>query len=241
MAVNSHNIPGSFTRELFETSSGTLTLICIGHASLMIEWQGLVIHVDAHSGQADYKSFPVADMIILTHEHHDHLDLIALEQICSPQTDVVCPELVAERIGSSIQQQRMTILHNGQSAVVRGLRIEAVPAYNIEGMRSPGVPFHPPGHGNGYVINFGGLVFYLAGDTEPIPEMHELPEIDIAFLPLKAGVTMTSEMAARAAKIVQPKILYPYHTATTDVSKLVEMLSDETDIEVRVRDMAWMP
>ncbi len=241
MDTNSHNIPDSFSRELFKTSSGTMALVCIGHASLMIEWQGMVIHVDPHSGQADYESFPVADLLLLTHEHHDHLDLVALEQICSSQSDVICPKLVAERIGSSVQQQRMTILHNGQSVVIRGLRIEAVPAYNIEGMRSPGVPFHPPGHGNGYVINFGGLVVYLAGDTEPIPEMHELPKIEIAFLPLKAGVTMTPEMAARAAKIVQPKILYPYHTASTDVSMLVEFLSDEPDIELRVRDMAWIP
>jgi L-ascorbate metabolism protein UlaG (beta-lactamase superfamily) len=120
--------------------------------------------------------------------------------------------------------------------VLNDLKIEAVPAYNIVHMRSEGVPFHPKGVGNGYVIAFGDKRVYVAGDTENIPEMKELKGIDIAFLPMNVPYTMTPEMTADAALSLRPKILYPYHFGDTDTSKIVELLKD-SGIEVRLRRM----
>lgn len=128
-------------------------------------------------------------------------------------------------------------MKNNEVKTVKGLPIEAVPAYNIVHMRSPGNPFHPKGVGNGYVITFNDTKVYVAADTENIPEMKELSGIDVAFLPMNLPYTMTPEMVADAARMFNPKILYPYHFGETDTSKLVDLLKDDKEIEVRIRDM----
>ena len=128
-------------------------------------------------------------------------------------------------------------MNNGDVKTVQGLKIEAVPAYNIVHMRSKETPFHPKGIGNGYVITFGDKRVYVAGDTENVPEMKGLREIDIAFLPMNLPYTMTPEMVADAAKDFKPRILYPYHYGKTDTSKLVDLLKDTGEIEVRIRKM----
>jgi len=128
-------------------------------------------------------------------------------------------------------------MRNGDTKTFAGFTVEAVPAYNIVHIRSPGVPYHPKGEGNGYIINFDSRRVYIAGDTENTPEMKALKNIDAAFLPMNLPYTMTPEMVADAAKIVRPKILYPYHYSDTDVSKLTALLKDEKGIEVRVRKM----
>ena len=128
-------------------------------------------------------------------------------------------------------------MKNGDIEEVEGLKIEAVPAYNIIHERSKGAPFHPKGIGNGYVITFGDKRVYIAGDTENIPEMKNLKGIDIAFLPMNLPYTMTPEMVADASLTIQPKLLYPYHYGDTDTSKLVELLKDKPDIDVRIRKM----
>ncbi|HPY51295.1 MAG TPA: MBL fold metallo-hydrolase, partial [Sedimentisphaerales bacterium] len=120
---------------------------------------------------------------------------------------------------------------------VDGLKIEAVPAYNIVHKRPDGDPFHPKGNGNGYVVTFGKQRVYIAGDTENIPEMKDLKQIDIAFLPMNLPYTMTPEMVADAARVFAPKILYPYHYGQTDPNELVKLLADDKNIEVRIRKM----
>jgi L-ascorbate metabolism protein UlaG (beta-lactamase superfamily) len=120
---------------------------------------------------------------------------------------------------------------------VEGLRVEAVPAYNIAHKRPSGEPFHPRGTGNGYVITFGDTRVYVAGDTENIPEMRDLKDIAVAFLPMNLPYTMTPEMVADAAKAFRPKILYPYHFGETDTSELVKLLEADESIEVRIRSM----
>ena len=122
-------------------------------------------------------------------------------------------------------------MKNGDVKSISGLKIEAVPAYNLE------KPFHPKGNGNGYIITFGDKRVYVAGDTENIPEMKALKDIDVAFLPMNQPFTMTPEMVADAAKAFKPKILYPYHFGETDTSRIVDLLKDVPDIEVRVRNM----
>jgi L-ascorbate metabolism protein UlaG (beta-lactamase superfamily) len=105
-------------------------------------------------------------------------------------------------------------------------------------MRSEGAPFHPKGVGNGYIVTFGDKRVYIAGDTENIPEMKNIKGIDIAFLPMNLPYTMTPEMVADAAKSFKPKVLYPYHFGETDTAKIVDLLKDEKEIEIRIRKMS---
>jgi L-ascorbate metabolism protein UlaG (beta-lactamase superfamily) len=129
-------------------------------------------------------------------------------------------------------------MRNGEERTLNGIRVRAVPAYNLVHKREDGQPFHPRGHGNGYVLTFGDTHVYIAGDTENIPEMKELQDIDIAFLPMNLPYTMTPEMAAEAVKSFGPKIVYPYHFGSTDTQALVDLLADETGVEVRLRSLA---
>jgi L-ascorbate metabolism protein UlaG (beta-lactamase superfamily) len=128
-------------------------------------------------------------------------------------------------------------MSNGDSETVHGIEIEAIPAYNIKHMRSGNTPFHPKGEGNGYILTVGDKRVYVAGDTENTPEMKALTNIDVAFLPMNLPYTMTPEMVADAAKAFKPKILYPYHFGNTDTSKLVSLLKDTPEIEVRIRNL----
>jgi len=128
-------------------------------------------------------------------------------------------------------------MKNGDVRTIEKLKIESVPAYNLVHKRKNGQPFHPKGNGNGYIITFGNKRVYVAGDTENIPEMKALKNIDIAFLPMNVPYTMTPEMVADAARAFKPKILYPYHYGKTDPLKLVELLKDTPEIEIRIRKM----
>lgn len=210
---------------------GDLKITFIGHGTLMFHFDNLVIHVDPVSDMGDYSQLPKADIIMITHGHPDHLDLKTIERLRKEGTDVVLTETCAKEINNGI------VMKDGESKTIKGLKIEAVPAYNIVHMRSPGNPFHPKGDGNGYVITFSDKKVYVAGDTENISEMEQLSGIDVAFLPMNLPYTMTPEMAAEAALAFKPKILYPYHFGSTDTSDLVERLKDHQDIEVRIRDL----
>lgn len=220
-----------FETDTFPTSAGDLRITFIGHATLMFQWDGKVIHVDPVGQYADYSQFPKADLVLITHEHRDHLDLKALETIRTEKTAVVLTQVCA------LQVQGGIIMGNGEVKTVEGIRIEAVPAYNLVHMRSPGVPFHPKGQGNGYVLSLRNRRVYVAGDTENTPEVKALKDIDIAFLPMNLPFTMTPEMVADAATAFKPKVLYPYHFAETDTSRLVELLRESKDVEVRHRKM----
>jgi len=220
-----------FETDVIKTSAGDLKITSIGHGTLMFTFGGKVIHVDPFSRVADYAKLPKADMIVLTHEHRDHLDLKALNSVRTEKTVVVLTETCAGQVEGGI------VMNDGDVTSAQGVKIEAVPAYNIVHKRDNGEPFHPKGRGNGYVITFGDTRVYVAGDTENIPEMKALEGIDIAFLPMNVPYTMTPEMVADAAKAFKPEILYPYHYGNTDPSRLVELMKDTKDIEVRVRNM----
>ncbi len=220
-----------FERDTIKTSAGNLEITFIGHGTLMFIFGGKVIHIDPWTRLADYSKMPKADMIFLTHEHRDHLDLKALELIRTDKSLLILTETCASRVKDGM------VMKNGDIKTVGGLKIEAVPAYNIVHMRSEGVPYHPNGIGNGYVITFGDKRVYVAGDTENIPEMKGLIGIDIAFLPMNLPYTMTPEMVADAARVFKPKILYPYHYGDTDTSKTVDLLKDMNEIKVRIRKM----
>jgi L-ascorbate metabolism protein UlaG (beta-lactamase superfamily) len=221
----------NFETDTFPTTAGDLTITFLGHGSLLLGFQGKHIYVDVYGEVADYSKLPKADLVFLTHEHYDHFDPKSLAEIRTDSTVLVhnqacCPQL-----------QGGLVMHNGDRQTVEGIPVEAVPAYNILHKRPSGDPFHPKGVGNGYVLTFGNLRLYVAGDTENIPEMSALQDIDIAFLPMNLPYTMTPEMVADAARVFHPHILYPYHFGETQVGRLSELLKDEPDIEVRIRKM----
>ena len=220
-----------FESDKIKTSGGDLVITFIGHGTLMMSWGGKIIHVDPVLHMADYAKLPKADLILITHEHSDHFDLRAIDLVKTAKTKIVANENVAKQLSKII------MMKNGDIQILEGFRIEAVPAYNIEHMRTPGVPFHPKGAGNGYIVTCGDKRVYIAGDTENTPEMKNLKRIDVAFLPMNLPYTMTPEMVADAAKAFRPKILYPYHYGSTDTAKLSALLKDNTGIEVRIRKM----
>lgn len=217
--------------DTIKTAQGDLAITFLGHATLMVTFGGKTVHVDPVSAEADYTRLPAADLILISHDHHDHLDLEAVKLIRKPGTKIVGNPDAGRQIPEAI------VLKNGESQTVDGFKIEAVPAYNIRHEMSPGVPFHPRGIGNGYVVTFGDKRVYFAGDTENVPEMKQLLDIDIAFLPMNLPYTMTPEMTADAALMFRPKILYPYHYGETDTARLSALLKDEKDIEIRIRKM----
>jgi L-ascorbate metabolism protein UlaG (beta-lactamase superfamily) len=217
--------------DIIKTAKEDLKITFIGHGTLMFTFGDLVIHVDPVGDMADYSNLPKADIILITHGHPDHLDPKTIELLRKEGTDVVSAESCGEQIKGCV------MMKNGDSKTVKGLPIEAVPAYNILHMRSPGNPFHPKGVGNGYVITFDDKKVYVAGDTENISEMSQIVGVDVAFLPMNLPYTMTPEMAAEAALTFRPKILYPYHYGSTDTSKLIDLLKDHKEIEVRIRDL----
>ena len=222
----------TFESDVFATAKGDLRITFLGHGSLMLEWDGKVVHVDPYSRVADYDSLPKADLVLITHEHADHLDVLAVSAVRKKSTQIVMTELCRSSIEDGI------IMRNGDVTVVQGVPMEAVPAYNLLHRRETGDPFHPCGQGNGYVVGLGGVRVYIAGDSENTPEMMALEDIDIAFLPMNLPYTMTPEMVAEAARAIRPEVLYPYHYGKTDTDQLLHLLTDVPEVEVRVRRMA---
>jgi L-ascorbate metabolism protein UlaG (beta-lactamase superfamily) len=220
-----------FEKDVITTSAGDLEVTMIGHGSLMMTFGGKVVHIDPFSRLTDYAELQQADLIIITHHHSDHLDLKAMQKVRTKETMVVLTKQCAETVSGGITMK------NGDVRTVEGIEIKAVPAYNLVHKRDDGRLFHPKGEGNGYVMTFGDKRVYVAGDTENTPEMKALERIDYAFLPMNLPYTMTPEMVVDAVNAFKPKVVYPYHYGETDTSKLVELLKDNPDIEVRIRKM----
>jgi L-ascorbate metabolism protein UlaG (beta-lactamase superfamily) len=220
-----------FEKDVIKTSAGDLEITFIGHGTLMLAHGGKVIHVDPFGRLADYSKLPKADLVLITHAHGDHLDPAALAAVRTPATGVIVAPVCEGKVEGA------TVLRNGETTQAAGVKIEAVPAYNLVHTRPGGAPYHPKGEGNGYVLTVGDTRVYIAGDTENTPEMKALRDITVAFLPMNLPYTMTPEMVADAARAIRPKILYPYHFGETDTARLVVLLKDEKGIDVRVRTM----
>jgi len=213
----------------FATSAGRLTIHPVGHGSLYFTFNGLVIHVDPYSGAGDYSTLPNADQIWITHDHGDHLDLQAIAQVATPETVIIADGASAGRIN----RPNVIALANGQTIERGGVRIQAVPAYNLVQERAPGVKYHPKGMYNGYIASFGDFRVYVAGDTECIPEMREFGPIDVAFIPINLPFTMPPEEAVGCIKVIAPKIVVPYHQGNSDPKVVADRLKG-SGIEVIV-------
>ncbi len=220
-----------FKYDTLSTSSGVLKATFIGHGTLMFEFNKLTIHIDPVSRYTDYGKMPRADIILITHEHGDHLDTNALSKTTTTATIMLISPSCESKVKGGV------VIKNGEEKFLKGLTIKAIPAYNLVHKRENGKPYHPKGDGNGYVITFGDKRIYIAGDTENIPEMRLLKDIDWAFLPMNLPYTMTPEMAADAARSFKPRVLYPYHFGDTDTGELVRLLKNDEAIEVRLRSL----
>ena len=231
IATISFAAEGPVKRDVLKTSAGDVEMLFIGHSSLIMTFQGKVIHFDPWGKMADYAKLPKADLVFLTHDHNDHFDLKALQTIQKKDTIVVLPPICSDRVPEG------SIIENGESMTVKGIEVRAVPAYNVLHKRDDGKPYHPKGIGNGYILTFGDKRVYVAGDTENLPEIKALKGIDCAFLPMSVPSTMSPEMVADVAKAMRPKILYPYHYGTTDPTRLTALLKDIPGVEVRIRQL----
>ena len=225
-----------FPKDIFPTTHGELTISFIGHASLMFIWNDMVMYVDPVMREADFNQFPEADVIFITHHHGDHLDKTAIKALMKDSLRIIMPEKVSEQV-FEMDISHKNILGEWESVAFNQLECEAIPAYNIEHTRENGEPYHPRGVGVGYVIRFGNFRVMIGGDTENIPEYARLQSynIDAAFLPMNLPYTMTPEMVAAAARMIQPIILYPYHYGNTDTDRLLEIMRENQGIEVRIR------
>lgn len=233
-AILSTPLCGQYESDIIQTSEGELEMFFIGHGTLMFKFNDLVIHIDPVMREADYATMPDADLILVTHEHGDHLDITALNHIMKEDSRVIMTQTCLEQL----EDFQANVFKNGDGGAIHGIEIRAIPAYNVEHKRSNGSPYHPKGVGNGYILSFGETNVLIGGDTENIPEYKDLNvDIDIAFLPMNIPYTMTPEMVVDAALAIQAEILYPYHFGQTDPQELVVLLKDEKDIEVRVRDL----
>ena len=227
------DIRSSFGGELdsFKTSKGTrISFFSIKHGSLAVKAGNKWLYFDpvtkAVQPETDYSDMAKADYIFITHDHHDHFDTLAISQLSTENTDVIANRSVVDALGYG------QAISNGESfRTAEGWMVEAVPAYNNSEDK---LMFHPLGRDNGYVVDIEGFRIYVAGDTEVIPELSAIKDIDVAFLPCNLPFTMTPEQCAEAARILMPKVLFPYHYGDTDIDRLVTLLADD-GIDVRIR------
>lgn len=217
--------------QTFDTSAGTVRITPIYHASVLLQAGGKNVYVDpVHPGNFD--GLPQADLILITHDHGDHMDPSTISRLSKPGTQVMAPQVVVEKVPGA------TPIANGETKQWGKWTIEAVPAYNLKRGPSPGAFYHPKGRGNGYVLTYGGRRFYFSGDTEGVPEMRALKNIDVAFVCMNLPFTMTPDEAADAVKAFHPRIVIPYHDRGTDTSIFQRDLQG-TGIEVRI--LNWYP
>lgn len=197
-----------YPADTLTTRDGTqITITFFRHASLSIEVGGKYVYVDPVSGYARYAALPKADVILITHSHYDHLDVAAVEAIQTPQTEILCDRTSAEAFEMNCYTMRP-----GSVAAPRDyLKVEAVAAYNTTDGH---LQFHPKDREDcGYILTVGGTRIYIAGDTEPTPEMKALKNIDIAFLPVNQPYTMTVDQAIEAVKAIRRRSSIPTTTA----------------------------
>jgi len=208
-----------------------IEVVPLGHASLMLKGDGRVIYIDPVAG-GRYEGQPLADLILITHSHGDHLDLKQIAAITKPGTVLIGPPDLGEKaVGSRI-------LANGETAEVMGIGIQAVSMYNVVRGPAPGKLFHPKGQGNGYVITLCGKRIYIAGDTECTPEMQALKSIDMAFIPMNLPYTMTPEEAADCVNAFRPAVVYPYHHRGSDLDAFKRRVEAKG---AKVKILDWYP
>ena len=229
LRLSSSEAQQNYETDVFQTKSGkTVKFHALTHASIRIQYDGKEIEIDPVTKLGnkviDYASMPKADYLLVTHEHFDHFNQDAIKLLTGQNTRFITNQRCADMYGSG------EVMKNGDKLqIANDFTIEAVPAYNYTGGHTQ---FHPKGRDNGFVLTIDGLRIYIAGDTEDIPEMSAIKDIDIAFLPCNQPYTMTPDQLVKAAKVIKPKVVFPYHYGQTDISGIAAQLDG---IDVRIR------
>lgn len=215
-------------------------IIPISHATAVLQWKDITIYVDPVGGAEAFEGQATPDLILITDIHGDHFSLETLEALDTEKAKIMMPQAVADKMPDKFTPQ-IDVLNNGDSKERYDITVEAIPMYNL---REKAKQFHTKGRGNGYVLNIGDERIYFSGDTEDIPEMRNLKDIDVAFICMNLPYTMTEESAAEAVLDFKPKQVYPYHYRgkpdVSDVAKFKELVNKgNPDIEVVLLD--WYP
>jgi L-ascorbate metabolism protein UlaG (beta-lactamase superfamily) len=217
--------------QAFPTSAGVVKITPIYHASLLIEAGDKRIYVDP-AKPGNFAGLPPADLILITHTHADHMDQEVISALSKTGTVIMAPPDVVKTVTTADP------ISNGETKKWDAWTIEAVSMYNVKRGPSAGALYHEKGRGNGYVLTYGGKRFYFSGDTENIPEMRALKNIDVAFVCMNLPYTMPPDEAAEAVKAFHPKVVIPYHYRGSDLAVFQRALQG-TGIEVRILD--WYP
>ena len=223
-----------------KTEAPELKIYPVEHATAVIKWDGLTLYIDPVGGVDKFMGYPKPDLILITDYHGDHLSVETLEALDTRQAKIIVPQAVADELPEAFTTQ-IDVLNNGDSKERFGISIEAIPMYNL---REEALKFHVKGRGNGYVLSKDGMRLYFSGDTEDIPEMRALQDIDKAFVCMNLPYTMTVESAADAVLEFKPKEVYPYHFRgspdVSDVNKFKELVNAGNQ-EIQVVQLDWYP
>lgn len=220
-----------------QVRGGELTIQPVMHASLVLRYHNKNIYVDPAGGADLFTGLAAPDLILITDIHGDHFDTKTIEDINTAKAVLVVPQAVADKLPATADKQKVVVLNNGDNTMQQGISIEAVPMYNL-----PEAPdaYHVKGRGNGYVLTIGDKRVYISGDTEDIPEMRALNNIDIAFVCMNLPYTMDVNQAAAGVLAFKPKVVYPYHYRGQDVNTFKTLVNaGDQKIEVRLRN--WYP
>ena len=212
-----------------KTTKGNLEVHPVRHGTVVFKWNGKTVFVDPVGGAGPFMSYGIPDLVLVTDIHSDHFNKDTLTEIVKEKTIVITPGSVAALAPEELKK-RITTLANGKLMEKLDVKIEAVPMYNLTAAR---LRFHNKGRGNGYVMTFGGKRVYVSGDTEDIPEMRALKNIDAAFVCMNLPYTMTPEQAADAVREFKPKVVYPYHYRGSDTAKFKKLVGDASDVRLR--------
>jgi len=210
------------------TNGDDLIIHPVNHASFVMTWGPHPIYVDPVGGAELYEGLPRPHIILLTDIHGDHLNAETLTALATGPARIIAPPAVAEQLPEELTA-RTTVIGNGEHTDFMGVSVEAIPMYNTTQDR---LQYHPKGRGNGYVVTVGGTRVYISGDTEDIPEMRALQNIDVAFVCFNLPYTMTEEQAASAVRAFHPRIVYPYHYRGSDVDKFTQLVGDASEVRV---------
>ncbi|HTI65985.1 MAG TPA: MBL fold metallo-hydrolase [Caulobacteraceae bacterium] len=232
--------PPNRVTDVVATSQGELRVTPLFHGSVLLEFGGKETYVDPW-GAADYTGLPMADLIVITHTHADHLDRAMVEQLKKAGTVIVGPDAVIDTLNCAPMCGQLVPVNNGEKKTVAGVPLQGVAMYNLKNGPPGGTVYHHKGVGGGYVLNFGDAAVYVSGDTECTPEMKALRNITVAFLAMNPPRTMSPLEAAECAKAFRPKIVYPYHYKGADPADFAGAMKATPGVEVRLRKLEGEP
>jgi len=224
------NSQSSFHR--LETQEGEIKVFPIFHGSVVIEVGNKKIFVDPYGGGDRYKEFGKANYILITDIHGDHLNMKTLDQLNLAEAKIFGPKAVIDQL-EGYEKDKLITLNNGSKVKLGGIQIKAIPMYNLPNDSNSR---HPKGRGNGYIISFGGKNIYISGDTEDIPEMRSLNDIDLAMICMNLPYTMDIYQASDAVLEFKPKQVIPYHyrgkemSDTSEFKSLVELKNKNIEV-----------